>query len=99
MAPNTVKFPIRLKDGTLLTKKLLREIVAEAEAGAEPGTGAVRSRQAGRPSLGAEGVSPRVQFRAPAGVYAQAQARARAERRTVSSVMRELLADYAEGKV
>ena len=97
MADDTVKLPVRLKDGTLLTDELLEQLVAEAEAGYDPATLVPTPVRAGRPSLGREGVSPRVQFRASPEVYAAAQARATKEGRTVSAVLRDLLAEYARG--
>jgi len=47
--------------------------------------------------VGTGGVSPRVQFRAPADVYARARQRARAEGQPLSSVLRRLLDEYARG--
>lgn len=98
MANDTVKLPVKLQDGTVLTDEVLADLVREAEAGYDPATLRPAPRHAGRPPLGEEGVSPRVQFRASADVYALARARASKEGRTVSSVMRELLAEYAHGK-
>lgn len=98
MANDTVNLPVTLQDGTVLTDEVLADLVREAEIGYDPTTLIPSPRHAGRPPLGDEGVSPRVQFRAPADVYALATARASEEGRTVSSVMRELLADYAQGK-
>ncbi len=97
MADETVKLPVTLKDGAVLTDNLLDEFVRGAEAGYDPAALRPAPGRAGRPPLGAEGVSPRIQFRAPAGVYGLARARAAREGRTVSAVMRELLADYARG--
>jgi hypothetical protein len=98
MANDTVKLPVKLKDGTVLTDALLSDLVREAETGYDPATLRPSPRHAGRPPLGAAGVSPRVQFRASSDDYARARERAREEGRSVSSVMREFLADYANGK-
>jgi hypothetical protein len=76
MADDTVKLPVTLKDGTALTDDLLDELVEEAEAGYDPASLHPVPGRAGRPPLGSEGVSPRIQFRAPAGVYELARARA-----------------------
>jgi hypothetical protein len=97
MADDTVKLPVRLKDGTVLTDGILDQLVHEAEAGYKPATLRPAPGRAGRPPLGVEGVSPRIQFRAPAGVYDLARARAAREGRTVSAVMRDLLVEYARG--
>jgi hypothetical protein len=97
VADDTVKLPLTLKDGTLVTDDVLDELLHEAEAGYQPATLRPAPGRAGRPPLGVEGVSPRIQFRAPAGVYELARARAAREGRTVSAVMRDLLADYARG--
>jgi len=97
MADDNVKLPVTLKDGTVLTDDLLDELVDEAEAGYDPASLRPAPGRAGRPPLGGEGASPRIQFRAPAGVYELARARAAREGRTVSAVMRDLLADYARG--
>ena len=97
MADDTVKLPVRLKGGTVLTDGILDQLVHEAEAGYAPVTLRPAPGRAGRPPLGDQGVSPRIQFRAPAGVYEVARARAAREGRTVSAVMRDLLAEYARG--
>lgn len=98
MANDTVKLPVKLQDGTVLSDELLEKLVREAEIGYDPAKLKPSPRHAGRPPLGAEGVSPRVQFRASADDYALARDRARQEGRSVSSVMRDFLTDYAHGK-
>lgn len=95
MAHDTVTLPVELQDGTVLTDELLAELVREAEAGYDPATLRPAPRRPGRPALGEAGASPRIQFRASADDYALARARARREGRTVSSVMREFLTEYA----
>lgn len=98
MARDTVKkLPVTLRDGTVLTDDLLEEIVAEAEEGYDPSHLQPHPVRAGRPSLSRVGTSPRVQFRAPADVYAEARRRARAEGLPLSAVLRRLLAEYARG--
>ena len=97
MTDDTVKLPVTLKDGTVLTDDRRDEFVEEAEAGYDPASLRLVPGRAGHPPLGTEGVSPRIQFRAPAGVYELARARAARQGRTVSAVMRELLVDYASG--
>jgi hypothetical protein len=66
-----------------------------AEQGFDPATFHVRRR--GRPSLGAEGVSPRIATRVPARVHDLAKARAASEGKTISQVVRSLLEQYAAG--
>jgi hypothetical protein len=64
-----------------------------AEAGFDPAQ--LRPRR-GRPSLaGSSGRSPRVAARVTPEVHAQALARAQAEGRTLSEVIRGLVEDYA----
>lgn len=97
MARDTVKLPVTLKDGTVLTEEVLDELVEEAEQGYDPAHLQPAPARAGRPSVGAGGISPRVQFRAPADVYARARQRARAEGQPLSSILRRLLDEYARG--
>jgi hypothetical protein len=97
VARDTVKLPVTLEDGTVLTGEVLDELVKEAEEGYDPAHLLPAPARAGRPSVGTGGVSPRVQLRAPADVYARARQRARAEGQPLSSVLRRLLAEYAWG--
>lgn len=50
----------------------------------------------GRPSLGANGVSPRVQVRVDPDLAEALQARAKKERRSVSEIARTALREYVE---
>lgn len=53
----------------------------------------------GRPSRGQPaGESPRVAVRVPRGIYELAKTRAKAEDRTLSAALRELLSVYAAGE-
>ncbi|MGH7745129.1 MAG: hypothetical protein ACREQ5_10065, partial [Candidatus Dormibacteria bacterium] len=97
VAPDPVKLPVTLKDGTVVTDDVLKDLVAEAERGYDPERLRAHPIRSGRPSLSRTGVSPRVQFRAPADVYAEARRRARAEGQPLSAVLRRLLAEYARG--
>lgn len=84
---------LRTSKGNEITQEMIDNIAAEAEAGYDPA--ALRPRPfGGRPSLGTAGESPRLQFRVSAELHRKAQARARAEHRSLSDVARELLEDY-----
>jgi hypothetical protein len=87
-----------LKDGTVLTPELEKQLADEAEAGYDL-TQALRiDLRPGRPSRGEPaGESPRVAVRVPKDVYALARRRAGAEGRSLSAVLRELIAHYARG--
>ncbi|MHB8717747.1 MAG: CopG family transcriptional regulator [Candidatus Dormibacteria bacterium] len=85
-----------LKASTPLTSELEEQLAAEAEAGYDLTKARRVDLRPGRPSKGqAAGESPRVAFRVPRGVYEVAKSRAAAEGRTLSTVLRELLAAYA----
>lgn len=78
-----------------LTNADYERLADVAEAGFEPSTLVRR----GRPSLSrSKGASPRVAARVTPDVHAQALARARAEGRSLSEVLRGLLEDYAHGR-
>ena len=83
---------LKTKSGTPLTKKVLDQLVAEAEAGYDL-RDLKAERVPGRPSLG-KGVSPRISYRVPETLYAKARARAKAEGRTVSDIARDALRRY-----
>jgi hypothetical protein len=87
-----------LKDGTVLTPKLEKQLADEAEAGYDL-TQALRiDLRPGRPAKGEPaGESPRVAVRVPKDVYALARRRAGTEGRSLSAVLRELIAHYARG--
>ncbi len=87
-----------LKDGTRLTPTLEEQLAQEAEAGYDLSKARRVDLRPGRPSRGQPaGESPRVAVRVPQGVYELAKKRANAEGRTLSTVLRELLAQYAAG--
>jgi hypothetical protein len=87
-----------LKDGTPLTRELEGQLAAEAEAGYDLSKARRVNLRPGRPTRGQPaGESPRVAVRVPQGVYELAKKRASAEGRTLSTVLRELLAAYAAG--
>lgn len=86
---------VRTSKGNDVTPEMISALVAEAEAGYDPAM--LRRRPlGGRPSLGTGGESPRLQFRVSAELHRKAQARARAENRSLSDVARELLEEYTK---
>ncbi len=70
---------------------MIEALAREAEAGYDPAT--LRRRRAGGPPLGAES-SRRVRVRLDATTYAALQARARAEHKHLSEVVRTALEQY-----
>jgi hypothetical protein len=85
---------VRTKAGSVLTSAKIDRLADEAEKGYDL-TKAKRVRT-GRPSLGAQGESPRVQVRLDPGLAKALRSRARRERRSVSDVAREALRQYLE---
>ena len=81
----------RLRNGLPVTDELLALLAEEAEVGYSPTQ--VRPWVTGRPSLG-EGQSYRVQFRVDPTTYVTLLARAKAEKRGVSEIMRRALEHY-----
>jgi predicted DNA binding CopG/RHH family protein len=87
-----------LKGGTPLAPELEEQLAAEAEVGYDLSKSRRVDLRPGRPSKGdTSGESPRVAVRVPRAVYELAKRRAAAEGRTLSTVLRELLAAYAAG--
>jgi predicted HicB family RNase H-like nuclease len=83
---------IYLRDGTRLTERRAEQITADTLA-------EIRRRNLipGRKSLTGGSVhSPRVQFRVPESVRAQAEQRATAEGKSLSALAREALEHYLE---
>ena len=87
-----------LKAGTVLTPELEKQLADEAEAGYDLSKARRVILRPGRPAKGEpRGESPRVAVRVPSQVYVVAKRRAHSEGRTLSAVLRELLAQYAAG--
>jgi hypothetical protein len=83
----------RAKSGVQISDELADELADEAEAGYE----LTASKRVGRKSLaGADGVSPRVNFRMTGELQALAQARAEKEGKTISEIAREALEQYVK---
>ena len=87
---------VKTRSGRILTDADLDRMADEAEAGFDPATFRLRP---GRPPLGTSngGHSPRLEVRVPAMLRDRVLARAAAEGRSVSDVLRELLEAYAAG--
>lgn len=81
----------RSKRGVPITDALAEELADEAEAGYDLS----RSKRVGRKSLaGADGASPRVNFRMTAELQARARALAEKEGKTISEIARDALEQY-----
>jgi hypothetical protein len=85
---------LKTRRGTKLTKKVLDALADEAERGYDL-TKAKRVRM-GRPALGGEGESPRVQVRVDPDLAEALRARARQEHRSVSDIARTALREYVD---
>ncbi len=83
----------RAKSGVQITDELAEQLADEADAGYH----LTPSKRVGRKSLaGADGVSPRVNFRMTGELQARAQARAEKEGKTISEIAREALEQYVK---
>lgn len=83
----------RAKSGAPITDELAERLADEAEAGYELSP----AKRVGRKSLaGADGASPRVNFRMTTELQAQAEARAAREGKTISQIAREALEQYVK---
>ncbi len=85
---------VKTKSGRLLTDADIDRLADEAEAGFDLSTWGPRP---GRPFLddGSHGHAPRISVRVPLALRDRATAKAASEGRTVSQVLRSLLAEYA----
>lgn len=90
---------VKLRNGRILDRKLIRKLGAEAELGYDRSRAKRVILREGRPAHGEPaGESPRIASRIPELVYLAATKRAKAEGRTVSEVLRALLTEYAVGR-
>ena len=80
--------------GDVLTDEIVDELAEEAERGYDLTKAAKVTL--GRPSLGAAGVSPRVQVRVDPELAEALKARAKEEHRSVSEIARTALREYVE---
>jgi hypothetical protein len=83
------------RSGMVLTEELAEQMAEEIERN-PPDPATFERRYVGRPSLGPNGPSPRVSFRAPPELYEAAWARADKEGRSLSDLAREAFARYME---
>jgi CRISPR-associated endonuclease/helicase Cas3 len=82
----------RTAGGDVLTDEVIDALAEEAERGYD--LTKARKVTFGRPSLGATGVSPRVQIRVDPDLAEALKARARDEHRSVSDIARTALREY-----
>lgn len=80
--------------GEVLTDEDIEALADEAERGYD--LDKARKVTTGRPSLGAKGVSPRVQVRVAPDLAEALRARARREHRSVSEIARTALREYVD---
>lgn len=85
---------IRTAAGDELSEEDIEALADEAERGYDLDK-AIRVT-VGRPSLGAEGVSPRIQVRVDPTLATALRARARREKRSVSDIVRTALREYLD---
>jgi CRISPR-associated endonuclease/helicase Cas3 len=84
----------RTAGGDVLTDEIVEELADEAERGYD--LSKATKVTYGRPSLGAAGVSPRVQVRVDPDLADALKARAHEEHRSVSEIARTALREYVE---
>ncbi|HSS32261.1 MAG TPA: ribbon-helix-helix protein, CopG family [Solirubrobacterales bacterium] len=82
------------RDGVEVTDEMAEAWADEAERGYD--VSKLRRQYVGRPSLGRQGISPRISFRAPDDLFKKAQKRADKEERSLSDLAREALTRYLE---
>lgn len=85
---------LRTAGGDLLTDEIIEALAEEAERGYD--LDKATKVTVGRPSLGAKGVSPRVQVRVDPDLAEALRARARREHRSVSEIARTALREYVD---
>lgn len=86
--------PFRTAAGAVLTEEDIEALADEAERGYD--LSKAKKVTIGRPSLGAAGVSPRVQVRVDPALAEALKARAEVEHRSVSDIARSALREYVE---
>lgn len=85
---------VKTVGGDELTEEDVEALAAEAERGYD--LAKAKSVTVGRPSLGAGGVSPRLQVRVDPDLAQALHARAEKEQRSVSEIARTALREYVE---
>jgi hypothetical protein len=84
----------KTESGQVITEEIAEQLADEAERGYD--LSELRREYVGRPSLGENGISPRISFRASQELLANAQRRADAEERSLSDLAREALERYLD---
>jgi hypothetical protein len=85
--------PLRSKSGRVLTEDAVKDLADRMEHGYEPDQ--LQPRKGGRPPLGEDYPSPRIQVRVSRRLYLSVNKRAQQEGKTVSALVRQLLEGYA----
>lgn len=85
---------IRTVAGDELTEQDIEALADEAERGYD--LDKAIGVTVGRPSLGAEGVSPRIQIRVDPTLATALRSRARREKRSISEIARSALREYLD---
>lgn len=83
------------RSGKVITEKVAEEMAEDFEKN-PPDLSTWKRRYVGRPSLGPNGLSPRVSFRVPPDLYKAAWARADKEGRSLSELAREAFNRYMD---
>jgi hypothetical protein len=83
------------RSGTVVTEELAEQWAEEFEK-EPPDPSTLKRRYVGRPSLGPNGLSPRISFRVPPDLHKAAWARADKEGRSLSELAREAFERYMD---
>ena len=83
------------RSGMVLTEEIAEQWAEEFEKD-PPDPATLKRRYVGRPSLGPNGLSPRVSFRVPPDLHKAAWARADKEGRSLSELAREAFDQYMD---
>lgn len=83
------------RSGMVLTEEIAEEMAEEIERN-PPDPSQLQRRYVGRPSLGPNGLSPRVSFRVSPDLHKAAWARADKEGRSLSDLAREAFTRYMD---
>jgi hypothetical protein len=83
------------RTGLVITEKVAEEMAEDFEKN-PPDPSTLRRRYVGRPSLGPNGLSPRVSFRVPPELHKAAWARADKEGKSLSELAREAFNRYMD---
>jgi len=85
--------PVKTKSGRPVTDEAIENLARKFESGYEPEN--FKPRHTGRPPLGADYPSPRIQVRLPRQLYDSVSKQAHEEGTTVSAFIRRLLEKHA----